>query len=314
MSDKERNSSTNKKNSKKQNSRKTSKRSDLDLTTRIRIDQERLEDSDSLDTSFLEGRIGKQVKKGKRSKEKILKESVDMSDVPIKKIAVLALLAAIIISIFIFFPSMKFNSSTKETTKKDKKVIDKVKKEKVKKVIDDNCLFVGDFHTDDLDLEKLDLPYVKVSDKKYETKDILDNMNEKIYQYNPSLVVIELGINDLSEEQSIDDINNHMEKIIDGIKENRPYAKIYIESVYPINRDVEDYDEDILSDVFDNDDIFELNTKLEKLAKKKNVNYLNVYEKIGEKKQLKGEYTDDGVHLNKKGYNEVFSLVKKNIQ
>lgn len=305
MSDKSRNSNGN-----KRENIKTSKKSDLDLTTRIRIDQERLDDSDSLDTSFLEGRIGRQINKGKKSKEKLLRNSVDrgMSDVPIKKIALLALLASIIISIIIFLPSIKFSSPSNNNKKVN--TIEERKEAREEKIIDDNCLFLGDFHTDELDLERFSLPYVKVSDKEYKTRDILDNMNEKIYQYNPSVIFIELGINDLNDKMSSDDIINNMEEIIDGIKDNRPYAKIYIESIYPINRDVDKYDDDILNGVFDDDDIFSINTELKKLAEQKKIYYLDIYDKIGERKQLKEDYTENGIYLNEDGYREVLSLIE----
>ena len=73
--------------------------------------------------------------------QNILKSSIDksMADVPIKKIALLALLASIIISIFIFLPSIKFSSPSKEN-KNDTN--ENVKKEEKEKIIDDNYLFV----------------------------------------------------------------------------------------------------------------------------------------------------------------------------
>ena len=43
-------------------------------------------------------------------------------------------------------------------------------------------------------------------------------------------------MNDLLEERDMSDILDDMEKIIKGIQENRPYAKIYVESLYPINK------------------------------------------------------------------------------
>ena len=55
-------------------------------------------------------------------------------------------------------------------------------------------------------------------------------------------------MNDLNNDDSEEDIVNRISRIIDEIKENRPFADIYVESIYPINMDVEDYDEDILDD------------------------------------------------------------------
>ena len=39
-------------------------------------------------------------------------------------------------------------------------------------------------------------------------------MNESIYRYNPSIVFLELGINDILDERDTDDIVNDMEKVI----------------------------------------------------------------------------------------------------
>ena len=48
----------------------------FDVTTRIRVDEVRLNDSDSLDTSFLEGRVERQSRKDtKKVKENILKDN-----------------------------------------------------------------------------------------------------------------------------------------------------------------------------------------------------------------------------------------------
>ena len=76
MSEKGRRSSSDSKN-KSVKAKKTnqSKKPNIEYTTRIRIDKERLEDSDSLDTSFLEGRIEKKFRTNKKAKENLLHPS-----------------------------------------------------------------------------------------------------------------------------------------------------------------------------------------------------------------------------------------------
>ena len=49
------------------------KKIDLEKTLSIKIDDERLNDVDTLDTSFLEGRMDKKPKSNKKYKEKLLK-------------------------------------------------------------------------------------------------------------------------------------------------------------------------------------------------------------------------------------------------
>ena len=116
---------------------------ELDNTTRIRIDAERLNDSDSLDTSFLEGRVEK--KSSKKTKDKILKSTGDNSSIfNVLKIITLFWLTLTVLglSIYIVF-SMGFNKPKKEVKKSSNKseVVSKEDK-KNNEVIDDNVLFL----------------------------------------------------------------------------------------------------------------------------------------------------------------------------
>ena len=67
-------------------------RETLENTMRIRIDRERIEDSESLDTSFLEGRAHKRVQNNKTAKEKILIEKKPTISFPFFKIIKILLL------------------------------------------------------------------------------------------------------------------------------------------------------------------------------------------------------------------------------
>lgn len=290
------------------------KKNKLDVTTRIRVDEIRLNDYESLDTSFLEGRANKKVNKDtRRVKEKILKD--DSSRIKklnfLKRIFYSIAIIGTFILLIIFIVGLVKKIDLKKPKKNNNNVV--LKSPSDDKVIDNNYLFVGDFYTDKFDFKKYDLDYhyVKSSKEKLKTDDVLDDMKSYIYKYNPSIVFIELGIIDLDDDKSVDDIVNNISEIIDLIKKNRPYADIYVESIYPINKDVDDFDEDILDDDIDNSDIVSLNKKLKKISEDKKVGYLDTFGMLEKNGKLDKDFTDNGVYLNDDGYKQVLKLIKK---
>ena len=278
----------------------------LEHTTRIRIDKSRLNDSESLDTSFLEGRRNTQ-----KVKESLLKESKKrfISLTVIKNIFYLLSILCVLILAFLVF----INNNQQEKPVKDNKEIAEEEKVEKSPVIDDNYLFVGDFHTEQFDFSNFgfDYHYVKSSEDDFTSKDVLENVRNAIYQYNPSIVFIELGINDLKKDFSFNDSFHNFKEIIDGIQENRPFAQIYLESVYPINDEHSDFDKDFFPDDVSIDDIIEFNKELKVLAASNKVHYLDVFSELSDNNQLKEDYTDDGIHLNEKGYEKIVEIINK---
>ena len=222
------------------------KKINLDFTTRIRIDKDRINDYETLDTSFLEGRIDKKTNKNKKLKEKILKEKKtnnnELDFGAIKNfIIILLIIIGVGFSVMFFSKSILDGKYSNKDTQENEKVVTK-DEEYQEEVIDDNYLFVGDFYTKDFNFDDYDYHYVKVCENDFTTKKVLDDLKNKVYRYNPSIVFIQLGIMDLNEDKSVDEIVNNMEEIIDNIKDNRPYTKIYIESLYQINKDADKFD------------------------------------------------------------------------
>lgn len=293
------NSSKKKKNNK--NNEKNKSKINLEDTIRIRTDDIRLNDADTLDTSFLEGRIDKKIKKNKIRKENIL-NSAGKKKLNLKPFRFIFFGISFLL-IFVFLIIIIMNNSFFETksNKFDKNIED------VSIKIDNNYLFVGDYNTNKLDFK--DFHYVKSSDDNMTSSDLFNHIKERIYCYNPSHIFINIGINDLADNKSNNEIIENLSKIIEGIKDNRPVAKIYIESLYPINKDVDDYDSDILSKDVDNDKIVSLNERIKDLTIEKKVNYIDMYSLLVDNDKLDSNYTDNGIYLNKKG-NEV---VKKKI-
>ena len=278
----------------------------------IKIDKTRLNDSKSLDTSFLEGRKEKKVNNNPKAKEKILKDSSKK----IKKIRFfrnlflsLSLVCIILLIGLYSYDSIKNMIDSYNSNHKKEEEVVKKKNDK----IDDNYLFIGDYLTDEFNFEEFgyDYHYIKVSSRDNTTSNLLNNMKNSIYQYNPSIIFIELGSFDINNNSSVDEYISNLDNIVKLVHKNRPYATIYIESIYPINSGIEGFSSKYFGDSVTNELIKQFNISIEKYAKDNNVDYLDVYSLLVNKSSLDKTYTDNGYSLNKSGYQQVNKLIKK---
>ena len=273
----------------------------LEDTTRIRITEDRINDADSIDVSFVEGN------KNKVNKEKLLKEKKDHSFLyGIVKTLVLFLIVAVL---FVFAFMYARDNDLLENVFHIKPQIKVKVKEKEKIKMDYNYLFIGDYHTYGLEFEEFYKPYVNISNDDYTTTDILDDMKDYIYVYNPTHVFIELGSNDLTDENSISELVNNLKKIVRGIQNNRSLATIYVESLYPVNDTMEDFDSDLSVEY-----IKKANGEIESMCKSLDVTYIDIYKELSKDDLLKEDYTDDGVKLNSDGYKKVFKIINRYIE
>ncbi len=281
----------------------------LDVTTKIRVDLDRLNDIDSLDTSFLEGRYNSYKKSTKKKKRKSSKKKNNYKHnyLMMKKVCyLLGTLTLALLVILFFVENNKFNDSKPKSNKKQ--VEEKVVKNNI---VDDNYLLLGTYHTEDYDLDDFDLDYhyVKIANKDYEITDIIEDMKKNVYDFNPSIVFIELGINEIGDGEDIDEVLSSLEKLVNNIQYNRKFAEIYVESLYPINPDMDDYDKKFFTASIDVEDIKEYNKKIKKLTDQLNVHYLDIYKELNDDDKLNEKYTDDGIHLNNEGYKVINKMI-----
>ena len=187
----------------------------------------------------------------------------------------------------------------------------KVVKEVVK--LSPNYLFLGDSITDFYDLNKYyeNMPVVNSGISGNTTDDILNDMQNRAYRYNPSKVFLLIGTNDLLKERSASEIAENVQKIIENIQENRPLATIYVESVYPVNKNILPK----MVSVRTNENIKKINEELQKYCEEKDLTYINMYDLlIDEEGNFNKEYTDDGLHPNDNGYEVITEKLKKYIK
>lgn len=182
---------------------------------------------------------------------------------------------------------------------------------------DENIVFYGDSITNKYDIENFfpanNIINSGISGDK--ASDLIERINDDVYRYNPSKVFILIGINDLNHDVDEDEILNNIQEIITGIKINRKYAKIYVESIYPINKEYMEEKDYRFNEELDNDDIIEFNKKIEEICKKNSITYIDVFDSLlDEDGNLNKEYSKEGLHLNDVGYLKVSETLSKYIK
>lgn len=202
---------------------------------------------------------------------------------------------------FLGYHFITFDHNKVKTVTKTKKVV----------TVSPNYLFLGDSITDFYDLGKYfpDEPVVNSGISGHTTEDLLKDMEKRVYQYNPSKVFLLIGTNDLLKEDMTEKVIENIKKIAENIKEKRPLATIYIESIYPVNHD--------LSNIIGNrknSDIEKINTALKKYCQQEKLTYIDVFKSlVDDNGNLDEDYTKDGLHLNDKGYTVVTKILKNHL-
>jgi len=190
-------------------------------------------------------------------------------------------------------------------------------KEKViieKAWLSENYVFLGDSITEFYDLKDhfKNEPVVNSGVSGYQTKDLLEKLDEMVYVYNPSKVFILIGTNDLAFSVKDTTIINNIKKIANEIKKNRPHTEIYIISIYPVNHSDDEKINHKQVDSRSNKLIREINSTLKEFSKEKKYNYIDLYSKLqDDDKELHFDYTDDGLHINDEGYEVITKEIKK---
>ncbi len=203
-----------------------------------------------------------------------------------------------------------FNNNHNYTSKK---IVVKKELKKAKNTVDitnENIVFLGDSITEIYPISDIfgDLPIVKSGVSGYKTTDILDRMDSMVYRYNPTRVFILIGTNDYLNDKpnTNEEIITNIKKIITNIKNNRQKAKIYLESVYPVNRNM---NKEMVANR-DNQTIMALNEQLKNYCNSNDVTYINTYsELIDEDGNFAKKYTYDGLHPSTLGYAKISTIL-----
>lgn len=155
-----------------------------------------------------------------------------------------------------------------------------------------------------------DKPYVNRGISGQTTPQMLIRFRPDVIALQPSLVVIMAGVNDIAGNTG----PSTLEMITDNIFSMAELAKahnikVILCSVLPA------YDFPWRTGSFPAEKIVMLNTMIKKYADANEILYLDYYSAmVDERKGLKADYADDGVHPNKAGYEVMEPLVEKAIK
>ena len=164
----------------------------------------------------------------------------------------------------------------------------------------DNAIyFLGDSLTDGCEWNEL-LSNFKIKNRGIsgDTTEGILNRVDQITKTKPQKIFIMIGINDLLNNIEANKVLDNYQKIITSIKNSSPKTKIYIESILPMNFEIDKTKRPV-----NNQNISDLNNNLKKLSDNSNIFYIDLYSKfLNPANQLDEKYTLDGIHLNGRGY------------
>lgn len=146
------------------------------------------------------------------------------------------------------------------------------------------------------------------------TDDMLKNINEQIFDLEPSAIFINIGTNDIGDSsKSFSEALSHMlenyEKILRQIKDRLPAAKVFTMAYYPVCTAGRENDPAFINR--NNRNLPLANRAVKDLAEKTGYCYIDVNDGLtGENGMLKEELTIDGIHMYPAGYRIVWNNMK----
>lgn len=176
------------------------------------------------------------------------------------------------------------------------------------KATERGVVFTGDSITDFCDLDKYypELDAYNRGISADTTSGLLKRLKQSIFDLNPSVVVILMGINDLMfYDKTPQEVADNFIKIIDAVNNNLPNTEIVIQSVYPV------YDKQYRIAERGETYIPELNGLLKEIAIEKGAVFADIYPVLCEQgsKRLIKELSDDGLHPNEAGYRIISGIL-----
>lgn len=137
------------------------------------------------------------------------------------------------------------------------------------------------------------------------TSDLLYYMDELILAYHPKKVFIYAGDNDIYLERETKEIIGDTKKIIDRIKKQDGTTQIVLISAKPS-----------LARWGLKKDYKQLNRRFKRLSKKdKKIYYADIWGAMLDKRKVREDiFIEDGLHLNRKGYNLWYTIINNYIR
>lgn len=152
----------------------------------------------------------------------------------------------------------------------------------------------------------------------YVTAELLESMEECVFELAPSRIFINIGTNDISApDYRLERLIGNYDEILTRIGRRLPDCTVYVMAYYPVNAKAEFpfVPKGSMDEVFQrrtNEAIREANRAIERLAAKHGYAYIDVNEGLTDDEgNLKQEYAVDGIHMFANGYDVVLNNLRK---
>jgi lysophospholipase L1-like esterase len=125
------------------------------------------------------------------------------------------------------------------------------------------------------------------------------NRLEEVTSSKPEKVFLLIGINDISKNTPVSVILNNYRSIVNGIKQQSPQTRIYLQSLMPTSNDFPLFPNAKNKD----DQILAVNIGIEAIAKETGATFIDLFPHfLSTDGKLNAAYTNDGLHLTGEGY------------
>lgn len=129
-----------------------------------------------------------------------------------------------------------------------------------------------------------------------------------IAKRNPERIYILLGSNDLLYGMDSEKFSSEYIEFVQLIKDKLPETKIYIQSIFPVSKEVEGK-----KPMLSNPRIDEFNRELKKAAEQQGIGYIDISQLLKDDSGIMNkDYTSDGIHVKYKFYSIWLDCVKRN--
>lgn len=152
----------------------------------------------------------------------------------------------------------------------------------------------------------------------YTIPEMLESMEEQIFELEPSKIFINIGTNDISRpEETTEQLISDYRKVLTQIKDRLPQAKVYMMAYYPVNVQVaarQPWPDADKAAKLRLERLDESNKAVSELAQEFGYSFIDVNKGLtGDDGQTKEEYSIDGIHMWSDAYEVVFENMKEYI-
>lgn len=152
----------------------------------------------------------------------------------------------------------------------------------------------------------------------YVTTDLLNSMEECIFELEPSKIFINIGTNDIgSSDYNKEKLISNYDSILTQIHDRLPQCDVYVMAYYPVNAKadfpgVDKARKEMMFRTRTNSAINEANLAVKGLAAKHNYKFINVNEGLTDAEgNLKEDYAIEGLHMWPNAYKVILENLKR---